>query len=85
VPAKRFGDRVEIWMGWRPMRAMGRDGARIVCDGDEVTLAPGELLFVAPDVFREGVALETSTTVLVVGRRAGAAYEPPPFALDRAE
>jgi mannose-6-phosphate isomerase-like protein (cupin superfamily) len=62
-----------------------RGSARILCDGDEVTLAAGHVLFVAPEVFREGVALETPTTVLVVGGRPGAAYEPPTFALDRTE
>ena len=53
--------------------------------GDEVTRATGRVLFVPPEVFREGVALETPTTVLVVGGRLGAAYEPPPFVLDRTE
>jgi hypothetical protein len=37
------------------------------------------------DGWFEGVALETPTTVLVVGGRPGAAYEPPPFVLDRTE
>jgi mannose-6-phosphate isomerase-like protein (cupin superfamily) len=41
--------------------------ARITCDGEELTVRAGQLLFVAPEVFREGVALETPTTVLVIG------------------
>lgn len=57
--------------------------ASVVCDGDEVTLRAGQVLFVAPEVFREGVALETPTTVLVVGGLPGRAYTAPPFALDR--
>ena len=57
--------------------------AEVICDGDEMTLAAGQVLFVSPDVFREGVALETPTTVLVVGGRPGRAYAAPPFALDR--
>jgi mannose-6-phosphate isomerase-like protein (cupin superfamily) len=57
--------------------------AKILCDGEDVTLRTGQVLFVSPEVFREGVALETPTTVLVVGGRPGHAYEAPPFALDR--
>ena len=56
--------------------------ARILCDGEPVTVGPGQLIFVAPDVFREGVALETPTTILVVSGVPGRAYRPPPFALD---
>lgn len=55
--------------------------ARITCDGEEITMTPGQLLFVEPHVFREGVALETPTTMLVLGGIPGRAYEPPPFAL----
>ena len=56
--------------------------AKVVCDGDEMVLKSGQLLYVSPDVFREGVALETPTTVMVVGGRPGRAYTPAPFALD---
>jgi hypothetical protein len=35
------------------------------------------------EVSREGIALETPTTVLVVGGLPGRAYTAPPFALDR--
>jgi hypothetical protein len=59
----------------------GRAG--VVCDCEGVTLRAGQVLFVAPEVFREGVALETPTTVLVVGGLPGRAYTAPPFALDR--
>ena len=56
--------------------------ARFVCDGEEVELEPGSVLFVPPDVHREGHALASPTTVLVVGGVPGQAYEPPPFHLD---
>ena len=56
--------------------------ARFVCDGDEVEIEPGSVLFVSPDVHREGYALASPTTVLVVGGVPGEAYEPPPFHLD---
>jgi hypothetical protein len=53
------------------------------CDGQELDELPvGGLLYVTPAVFREAVALETPTTILVVGGIPGAAYEPPPFQLD---
>jgi hypothetical protein len=54
----------------------------MTCDGEDIALQAGDLLFVEPQVFREGVALETPTTVLVIGGKPGNAYEPPPFALD---
>ena len=56
--------------------------ARFVCDGEAITLEPGQVLYIAPQVFREAVALSTPTTVLVVGGTPGRAYAPPPFALD---
>jgi mannose-6-phosphate isomerase-like protein (cupin superfamily) len=59
-----------------------RGRARFVCDGEEVELGPGGLLFVRPDVYREALALETPTTNLVIGGIPGRAYEPPPFQLD---
>lgn len=60
-----------------------RGSARMLCDGESITMTAGQLLFVAPSVFREGIALETPTTVLVIGGKPGTVYEPPPFALDR--
>lgn len=56
--------------------------ARFVCDGEAVELDPGTLLYVSPEVHREGYALASPTTVLVVGGIPGQAYEPPPFHLD---
>ena len=56
--------------------------ARFVCDGEAVELDPGTLLYVSPEAHREGYALASPTTVLVVGGIPGQAYEPPPFHLD---
>ncbi len=55
----------------------------MLCDGEPIAMSAGQLLFVAPQVVREGVALETPTTMLVVSGIPGRAYEAPPFALDR--
>ena len=56
--------------------------ARFTCDGEDVELAPGEVLFARPGVRREAVALATPTTVLIVGGRPGQAYAPPIWAGD---
>jgi mannose-6-phosphate isomerase-like protein (cupin superfamily) len=58
----------------------GRAG--FVCDGEETELGPGELLFAPPEVHREAYALETPTTLFLVGGRPGHAYEPPAWARD---
>jgi mannose-6-phosphate isomerase-like protein (cupin superfamily) len=59
-----------------------RGRIRFSCDGEEFVLEPGAAAFVQPQVYREALALETPTTLLVVGGVAGHAYEPPPFRLD---
>jgi mannose-6-phosphate isomerase-like protein (cupin superfamily) len=51
--------------------------ARFLCAGEEVELAPGEVLVVDGDVRREARALEDGTLVLMVGAVPGAAYEIP--------
>ena len=56
--------------------------ARFVCDGDSVELGPGELLYARPGVRREAIALETPTTLFIVGGRPGQAYSPPIWARD---
>ena len=61
---------------------VGDGRARFVCDGGEVELGPGELLFARPGVRREAVALETPTMVFMVGGRPGHAYSPPIWAYD---
>jgi len=59
--------------------------ARFVCDGEELTLGRGELLFAKPGVRREAVALESPTMLLIVGARPGKAYSPPIWATDYRE
>lgn len=56
--------------------------ARFVCDGEAVELEPGEVLYARPGVRREAVALETPTTLFIVGGRPGQAYSPPIWARD---
>jgi mannose-6-phosphate isomerase-like protein (cupin superfamily) len=58
----------------------GRAG--FVCDGEQVELAPGELLYAQPGVRREAVALESPTMLLIIGGRPGEAYSPPIWASD---
>ena len=52
--------------------------ARFVCDGEEVELGEGELLYVRPEVRREAVALETPTLLFMVGGVPGGPYVPWP-------
>jgi mannose-6-phosphate isomerase-like protein (cupin superfamily) len=68
--------------GQEELYALLRGRARFVCNGEEFELEPGGLVFVQPEVHREAVALETPTTLLVVGGVPGRPYEPPPFRLD---
>jgi mannose-6-phosphate isomerase-like protein (cupin superfamily) len=56
--------------------------ARFVCDGDIVELGPGEVLYARVGVKREATAVETPTTLLIVGGRPGEAYSPPIWARD---
>ena len=56
--------------------------ARFVCDGEEVELGPGELLYARPGVRREAVALESPTMLFIVGGRPGRPYSPPIWARD---
>ena len=56
--------------------------ARFVCDGEEVEIGPGDMLFARPGVMREALALESPTTLVVVGGRAGQPYFPPIWAFD---
>src|ERR671937_1530101 len=41
--------------------------ARFTCDGEDIELRPGEVLFARPGVRREAIALETPTMLLIVG------------------
>ncbi|TMK72086.1 MAG: cupin domain-containing protein [Actinobacteria bacterium] len=56
--------------------------ARFVCDGEETQVGTGEVLFAAPDVHREAYALETPTTLFLVGGLPGRPYEPPAWSRD---
>jgi tetratricopeptide (TPR) repeat protein len=51
--------------------------ARFTLGDEEVVAGPGTLVYLRdPDTMREAVALEDGTTVLAVGGRPGAPYEP---------
>jgi uncharacterized cupin superfamily protein len=53
---------------------MIRGRARFECDGEDVEMSAGDLLYVPPEVRREAIALETPTVVMVVGGTPGEAY-----------
>jgi mannose-6-phosphate isomerase-like protein (cupin superfamily) len=61
--------------GQEELYFIARGRARFTCDGDEVELGEGDLLYVRPEVMREAVAVETPTVVLMVGGKRGV-YEP---------
>lgn len=52
-----------------------RGRARFTCDGEELELGEGEMLYVRPEVVREAVALESPTVVFMVGGKPSA-FEP---------
>ena len=62
--------------GQEELYAVVRGRARFTCDGEDVELGAGELLYLPPEVKRAGVALETPTTVLMVGGVAGKPFQP---------
>jgi quercetin dioxygenase-like cupin family protein len=62
--------------GQQELYAVVQGRVRFTCDGEEVELGPGELLFLEPDVVRSGTALETPTLVLMIGGVAGKPFEP---------
>ncbi len=66
-----FGGQEELYL-------VLRGHARFLCDGEEVELRPGELLYVRPEVKREAVALETPTVVFMVGGVPDGPYRPWP-------
>jgi mannose-6-phosphate isomerase-like protein (cupin superfamily) len=51
-----------------------RGRARFRCAGEPVELGEGEALYVAPEVEREAVALETPTVLFMVGGTPGKPY-----------
>jgi quercetin dioxygenase-like cupin family protein len=54
---------------------------RFHCDGEEVEATRGDVLYLEPTVVRGAVALETPTTLFMVGGKPGV-YEPPIWAAD---
>jgi uncharacterized cupin superfamily protein len=62
--------------GQEELYAVVRGRARFTCDGEEIELGTGGLLYVPPQVQRAGIALETPTTVLMVGGVAGKPFQP---------
>jgi mannose-6-phosphate isomerase-like protein (cupin superfamily) len=56
--------------------------AQFMCDGEELELGTGEVLFARPGVKRHAIARESPTMLLIVGGRPGEAYTPPIWATD---
>jgi mannose-6-phosphate isomerase-like protein (cupin superfamily) len=63
--------------GQEELYIVTRGRARFICDGEEVEIAAGGLLFVPPTVKREARATDTPTVVLIIGGTPGK-----PFASD---
>jgi len=60
-----FGGQEELYF-------VARGRARFVCDGEEVEVGEGGLLYATAEVAREARALETPTIVFMVGGAPGA-------------
>ena len=56
--------------------------AQFTCDGEEVELGTGDVLFARPGVERQAIALDSPTMLLIVGGRPGEPYSPPIWASD---
>ncbi|HLM94037.1 MAG TPA: AraC family ligand binding domain-containing protein [Gaiellaceae bacterium] len=61
--------------GQQELYAVVQGRVRFTCNGEEIELGAGELLFLEPDVQRAGTALETPTLVLMIGGVAGKPFE----------
>jgi mannose-6-phosphate isomerase-like protein (cupin superfamily) len=72
----------EVAYGQEELFLVVRGRARFNCDGEEVELARGDLLYARPEVQRSAVALESPTLVFMVGGRPGDAYEVPDWDRD---
>ncbi len=66
-----FGGQEELYL-------VLRGKSVFVCDGEEVEVGEGELLYVQPQVRREARALATPTVLFMVGGVPGDAYRPWP-------
>jgi mannose-6-phosphate isomerase-like protein (cupin superfamily) len=78
--AEKAGDRVveehsEATNKHEELYFVARGRATFTVDGDEVDAPAGTFVFVQPDTRRGAIAEEAGTTVLVVGGRAGKAFE----------
>jgi mannose-6-phosphate isomerase-like protein (cupin superfamily) len=62
--------------GQQELYAVVEGRVRFTCDGEEIELGAGELLFLEPEVQRAGIALETPTLVLMIGGVAGKPFQP---------
>jgi mannose-6-phosphate isomerase-like protein (cupin superfamily) len=62
--------------GQEELYAVVQGRARFVLDGEEVELGVGGLIYIPPQVQRQGIALETPTTLLMIGGVAGKPFQP---------
>jgi uncharacterized cupin superfamily protein len=62
--------------GQQELYAVVQGRVRFTCDGEDVELGAGDLLFLEPNVQRAGTALETPTLVLMIGGVAGKPFQP---------
>lgn len=72
----------ETQYGQEELYLVLRGRARFVCDGEELELGEGDLLFCRPEVHREAIALETPTLLFLVGGLPGRPYEIPTWSRD---
>jgi mannose-6-phosphate isomerase-like protein (cupin superfamily) len=72
----------EVPYGQEELFLVVKGRARFTCDGEDVELGPGELVYAKPEVVREAVALESPTLLFLVGGVPGKPYEPPPWSRD---
>jgi mannose-6-phosphate isomerase-like protein (cupin superfamily) len=72
----------EVPYGQEELFLVVKGRARFICDGEEVELGPGEVVYARPEVRREAFALETPTLLFLVGGVPGKAYEPPVWSRD---
>jgi uncharacterized cupin superfamily protein len=62
--------------GQEELYAVVQGRARFVLDDEEVELGVGGLIYIPPQVQRQGIALETPTTLLMIGGVAGKPFQP---------
>jgi mannose-6-phosphate isomerase-like protein (cupin superfamily) len=72
----------ETQYGQEELYLLLRGRARFVCDGEELELREGDVLYCRPHVHREAIALETPTLLFLVGGLPGKPYEIPTWSRD---